>query len=310
MQLTACLYKSGGTIIMSKKSRIIIITIFFALLSGLFSSFNDVVYTAVSVISSGIVSAATASLYEMIDTKGQGYKLWFQSRILYRKQDIYISFSYLYKIEVDGRYLLIRGNRFKNRFQPVGGVYKYYPEAKQFLESINFSPNYNVVNSYGEENDLRINIKGEKVLDFFEWFLKMENREYDPRREFFEELVKTGFIDGEMFENFNYRKIGKRNKSITKSYIRNGNRELIYADIFELKLDKRQIEALKDAVEKNIYAGFGYWWTFSYTYSSICINRRRRYYRCRNSCSRRRSNKPINCHRRRLHHQHLRISGS
>ena len=35
--------------------------------------------------------------------------------------DIRISFAYLFRIQVDGTYFLIRGNK-KKKFQPVGGV--------------------------------------------------------------------------------------------------------------------------------------------------------------------------------------------
>nr|WP_241158244.1 hypothetical protein [Adlercreutzia sp. ZJ138] len=35
-----------------------------------------------------------------------------------------MSAAYLFRIKVGGKYLLIRGNRIKDQYQPVGGVYK------------------------------------------------------------------------------------------------------------------------------------------------------------------------------------------
>ena len=39
-----------------------------------------------------------------------------------------------------------------------------------------------------ETDDLRIFIKGRYLLKFMEWFDSMKDREYDPYREFCEEL--------------------------------------------------------------------------------------------------------------------------
>src|SRR5690242_2262007 len=55
------------------------------------------------------------------------YKPWVSS-------EIRLSISYLYRIEMNGKYLLIKSYRIPNTYQPVGGVYKYYdPEAKKAL---------------------------------------------------------------------------------------------------------------------------------------------------------------------------------
>lgn len=228
--------------------RIIIVTVLFAAISGVAATKSDsLTWQIVAVIASGFVGAATSTAYELIDTHGQGFKTWFQSKITHRNKDIYLSFSYLYRIEVDGKYLLVRGHRMKNRYQPIGGVYKFYQEARPFLNSIHFQPDTMVGNT-DETDDLRVRIKGKHLLSFMDWFLRMEDREYGPEREFYEELIAQGFLPEEAFRHLHYRKVKVHNKGITKAPIPNSIDEVIYADIFEVTLTDRQKRLVQKAL--------------------------------------------------------------
>lgn len=64
-----------------------------------------------------IASAALGSLisivFTFIDTHRQDWRLWLQ-QLKFSKKDIRLSFSYLFRIQVDGKYLLVKGNRLKN----------------------------------------------------------------------------------------------------------------------------------------------------------------------------------------------------
>lgn len=202
------------------------------------------------VLGNGLVSAFIASIIPLIDTHGYGFKMWYQSKIKHRNKDIYLSFSYLYKIEVEGRFLLIRGHRMKDRFQPIGGVYKFYQEAKPFLESIKFQSDTMIGNT-DETDDLRIRIKGKYLLDFIDWFIKMENREYGPEREFYEEMIASNLLPEEQFRHLRYRKIKVHNKGITKAPIPNRIDEVIYADIFEVTLTEIQKQIVKKSVNEH-----------------------------------------------------------
>ena len=81
-----------------------------------------------------------------------------------------------------------------------------------------------------------------------DWFLKMEEREYGPEREFYEELIMPGFLPEEEFRPLRYRKVKVHNKGITKSLIPNGIDEVIYADIFEVPLTEKQKQLVRKAV--------------------------------------------------------------
>lgn len=160
---------------------------------------------------------------------------------------IRLSFSYLFKICVDNKYLFIRGHRLKNQYQPIGGVYKYYDEAKPQLEKMKYDIDTRM-NNFDEPNDLRIRMPGKYILDFMDWFKTMENREYDPRREFLEELVSPGILPSCEFGEIEYRKIAEHDSGIVWSKFLECF-ELLHADIFEIKLNETQKQAIRNAVE-------------------------------------------------------------
>ena len=109
-------------------------------------------------IASAVLGTVVSIIFEDIDTHGQGMKLWMQ-HIQYWSQDVRLSISYLFRLEVDGKYLLVKGNRLKSQFQPVGGVYKFYAEAKPNLEKWKYRPDTKMGN-IDETDDLRIFIRG------------------------------------------------------------------------------------------------------------------------------------------------------
>ena len=207
-------------------------------------------FKLIYLVATTIFGIALGSFIQLIDRHNQSVRTWAKSQLLYRKRDIYLSFSYLYRIEVGGKYLLIRGNRLKSQFQPVGGVYKFYEPGRAFLDSIGFLPGGGFVNCE-ESNDLRLLIKGKNLLLFCDWFLQMKDREYDPTREFYEELIGPGYIDKEAFGRIEYRKVGVHNKGITNSIVPERPPEVIYADIFEIILTDYQKNIIEDAVNRN-----------------------------------------------------------
>jgi UDP-N-acetylmuramyl pentapeptide phosphotransferase/UDP-N-acetylglucosamine-1-phosphate transferase len=53
--------------------------------------------------------------------------------IKYFNKDIRVSISYLYRIEDQGQYFLLQGQRLPDQYQPVGGVYKFNLSARGLL---------------------------------------------------------------------------------------------------------------------------------------------------------------------------------
>ncbi len=160
---------------------------------------------------------------------------------------IRVSFAYLFRIEVDGTYFLIRGTKRKN-FQPVGGVYQKYEGSKAVLRDI-FEENDEM--KKGNENDLRGKVVGKDLKKFIKWFNSRQDREITCYREFNEELIKSNILDKDTFNEIHYCYLGthKTNIFISEYY----GKEFLLAEIFELQLDdekKKKFRELKDKYEK------------------------------------------------------------
>jgi hypothetical protein len=174
-------------------------------------------------------------------------KIWVQSlNPFVPKQCLRLSIAYLYRIHINGKYLLIRNGRDQNHaFQPVGGVYKYFPgENRDGFERLGIIPDSNMENDDRSEADLRLHLKHRRKLPaFLKWFGKGTNREADPWREFYEELVRPGILPNGVFPYVQYKHLGAHRTGIQFSEKFN-KCELLLADIFELLPNKEQKEAL------------------------------------------------------------------
>ena len=233
---------------MKKVIIFIVLFLFFSVLSCIGVVTKSSVWACAGVLASAVLGCLISIVFTAVDNHGQGWRLWIQ-HLKYWNKEIRLSFSYLYRIQVDGKYLLVKGNKLKKQYQPVGGVYKYYDEAKPILESFNFRPDTKMGNTT-ETDDLRIYIKGKHLLHFVKWFNSMKDREYGPLREFREELILSKLLPEDVFSSFEYRKIYVHNKGVVYSPYMQCD-EFVYADIFDIKLSNPQKSAIKHAVEKH-----------------------------------------------------------
>ncbi len=234
---------------MKKICRIILVGIVSLFITVLTTSSKFMGIKMISVVASGVFGLMVSSIYEFVDTHGQGLKTWVDTQIRYRNKNIRLSFSYLFRIEVDGKYLLVKGHRMNNQFQPVGGVYKVYDEGRSFLNQIR-AVSDTAMGNFDETDDLRIQIKGKNYFKFWDWFESMKDREYDPRREFEEELIDTDILPAKAFQKLKYRKVWEHNEGVLYSQPL-GKYEVLYADIFEIKLTDYQKQIIRDVVRKN-----------------------------------------------------------
>src|SRR5690349_6727875 len=82
----------------------------------------------------GVGGSALVALLDIAPSNKYHQKLIWQV-LRHPKSPIRVSISYLFRIRVSGRYLLIRGTRFPDQFQPIGGVYKLFPSGVARLKS-------------------------------------------------------------------------------------------------------------------------------------------------------------------------------
>lgn len=152
---------------------------------------------------------------------------------------IRISFAYLFRIKIDGKYLLVKNERNTKKFQPVGGVYKMNDSEKNYL-----SENFNVLDDdkisidESSRNDYRLRIKNKYLRKFVKRFDNNSNRETfeNLSREFKEELVDKQIVN---WKEIKYKVCGRHVTGIIYSkhfqiY------ELLLADVVEIMLTPKQ----------------------------------------------------------------------
>jgi hypothetical protein len=164
----------------------------------------------------------------------------------YYKKKIRFSISYLYQIKVDGKYLLVKGNRI-NQLQPVGGVYKRYRESFYILKNLSVSDDDNIPIDEKSFEDLRVKVPGKNVRRFLKWYNSQLGREVSPYREFYEELIRTGLVTQKIFPYTNYLHLKRIQTPIHfsnhfKCY------EILIAEIFMLMPDDQQKQELRNLI--------------------------------------------------------------
>jgi hypothetical protein len=181
-------------------------------------------------------------LDEVVGQRGLLTYFWYGLR--YRSSKIRLSMSYLYRINVDGRYLLVRGSRFSDQFQPVGGVFKLLPEGHAALHELGTVDDDLLPIDETSRNDLRVRLPASSVYEFMKWYESGSGREVDPWREFYEELVAPGLLKAETFPWIMTRKIRRVHNPIRYSDYAQ-SLEVLVADVYELIPTAAQSEALR-----------------------------------------------------------------
>lgn len=197
----------------------------------------------------------TGGLIEFIVFILENRKKWgiFKTFLIKRNKPVRVTVAYLFRIEVNGKYVLIKRHKMDNPgFQPIGGAYKYFKEEnRELFDKLGIEPCNHVPRDEDTEHDLRIIIKKRKhLVAFLKWFESRKNREMDPYREFCEELITPGYLSKEAFKYFKYVFVGKHIEGVLKSPVYPVD-EIRYADIFELRLENdNQKQEIADLVNR------------------------------------------------------------
>lgn len=154
-----------------------------------------------------------------------------------------ISASYLYRIRVDGQYLLVKGKRF-DQYQPVGGVYKTHTSSSGRRNDLKVLDDDLLTPDKVSEGDLRVRVPGRNLLSFVLWFEGERGRETDCWREFYEELVAPGILPHEFFRFVKYDRIERLYRPLRYSPWAK-SKELLIADVLELLPTPEQLVHLR-----------------------------------------------------------------
>lgn len=135
-------------------------------------------------------------------------KLYLLTKLWYRNKDVRMSISYLFRIKVKGKYLLVK-NRSGNYYQLVGGAYKTLPSSGPVFRKYEVKPDRRYETGNGiAKSDLRFMVPGKHVINMIDWFYSKKDREICQWREFCEELLTTNLLDKHKFRyiDFSYSK--------------------------------------------------------------------------------------------------------
>lgn len=175
--------------------------------------------------------------------------LLIQTKIRFRNQHIRLSFAYLFRIRVKGKYLLVK-SRKGNYYQLVGGAYKRYLSTEKLFDCYDIRSDRIFETSHGiAKNDLRIHVPGKFVLKIIDWFNTKEDREISQWREFCEELLTTGILDKEIFRYIDYKYANTLQTPMQKAKKLDCQEILIY-EIFDFIPNEEQAKALEELCDK------------------------------------------------------------
>lgn len=160
--------------------------------------------------------------------------------------EVRISFAYLFRIEIEGKYFLVQNSR-TGKYQPVGGVYKFNEMEHNYLKE-HFSFEYDKPIAVDEvtKSDYRLYIKSKDLNAFIKRFDKTSDKENirDLSREFKEEIFESGILNQDDFGNLSYIYCGRHMTSIIETVFHQF--ELLLADIVEVRLTEEQKNIIKN----------------------------------------------------------------
>jgi len=165
---------------------------------------------------------------------------------------IRISFAYLFRIKIDGKYFLVQNTRTK-KYQPVGGAYKFFDEEASYLADYIPCENDNRIPvDKTTKQDYRLLVKNKYLRKFVKRFNKTRDREniMNLSREFVEELFTTNILDESTFDDLTYKYSGRHMTNVAYDNVFN-HYELLLADIIEVKLTSIQEELFRNLMEKD-----------------------------------------------------------
>lgn len=198
-----------------------------------------VVALVINIISSPVTFFIVDALSNL-----QRIPLLIQTKIRYRNQPIRLSFAYLFRIRIKGKYLLVK-SRKGNYYQLVGGAYKRYLSTEKLFDRYGVKSDRIFETSHGiAKNDLRIHVPGKFVLKIMDWFNSKEDREISQWREFCEELLTTGILDKEIFRYIDYKYVNTLQTPLQKAK-KLDCQEILIHEIFDFIPNEEQTKELE-----------------------------------------------------------------
>jgi len=214
-------------------------------------------YNILDDVFAAVFGALLIALIDFISNANARIGLLITGHTKYRKKYVRFSISYLYKINVYDKYLLVKGHRIEGQFQPVGGVIKRFAESNHFFTEMGILDDQHLPIDDISKDDLRVLVPGKNIINFINWFESRKGREISYEREFREELIEEGILS-----SLNFKTIPAKLLKTHETRIRYSPHfqcpEILIAEILELMPTSQQLDELKRLMdvesEKYIWA--------------------------------------------------------
>ena len=171
---------------------------------------------------SGIVIITTLiiaeGLYDIVKNRKRLRLVIYCSWLSIKGKHIRFSMSYLYRIKINDKYLLVKNSNW-NHYQLVGGKYKRNIYTQQILKSMEATDDLKLRTTALMRDDLAVFIPAKNAIKFIDWFSTKQDREISHWREFYEELIegKANILPQKKFPYANYNFMGSVITPIKKS---------------------------------------------------------------------------------------------
>lgn len=199
-------------------------------------------------IVAGLISGWLFWIFRYIFDNRKILSVAIRAMILWKKE-IRVSISYLFQIKINGKYLLVKGNRI-DQYQPVGGVFKMLPSFKDMKRNYEITDDDHLLIDETSKDDLRIRVKGKNLVKLLNWFYTRKNREVGVHREFYEEMIMTEILEVNSLRSFTPEYCKTVNTNIHFSKHLNCKEVLIY-EIYDLELTDQEKERILKYCKSN-----------------------------------------------------------
>ena len=200
------------------------------------------------------ISYAVLTILSLYRHKQFFLTLWL--RLQGKKIRVSMSYIYIIKDEKTDKYLLVKNSHNPN-YQFVGGKYKYYATAENFLRKIEYEPDNKLGTDGILKRDIAFYVPAKNFYKFLRWFDSQECREIDHFREFNEEVLtdsktKAPLLNFDDFKGLEFQKLTTVKTPIKKSNQEGGFNciEYLQYDVLEPSFTPEQKEKISELCDK------------------------------------------------------------
>lgn len=198
---------------------------------------------------SEVISFVVGVFLMFIWTNRKYLRLWISTNVTKaREEQVRFSIAYLFRIKIDGKYLLVKNEKIADQYQPVGGVYRKFDSFVDIANKLKVTDEKK--ENFRVPNDLRVYVQSKNVIKFLEWFKTRRNREVNVVREFIEEIIDKNILEIQNLRDIEFEFIRTYDSGLLYAE-QFSSYEILLHDIFEVRLKPDDVEKLKQYIDSS-----------------------------------------------------------